>query len=161
MSAARPRGAAAETVSAFSRSTSTSSGVASSPSTAGAKHDRAQALVAQLWENRTGAVSTQVLEELAVNLRRKVAAPLPAKAVQELISDYMTWHVVVNDGAAILQALDFQERCGISFWDALIVQAAHAASATVLYSEDLSNGQRYGSVIVENPLLDHVHEPRS
>lgn len=130
-------------------------------STAGAKHDRAQALVEQLWEKRTGAISTQVLQELAVNLRRKVAAPLPAKAIQEMVADYLTWHVVVNDGAAILEALDFQERYDISFWDALIVQAAHTAGATVLYSEDLSNGQRYGNVVVHNPLVDHVHEPLS
>jgi predicted nucleic acid-binding protein len=128
-------------------------------STAGAKHQRAKALVAQLWQERTGAISTQVLQELAVNLRRKVATPLPAKTIQEMVADYLSWHVVVNDGAAVLEALDFMERYGISFWDALIVQAAHTAGASVLYSEDLSHGQRYGSVVVENPLVDHVHEP--
>ena len=128
-------------------------------STAGAKHQRAKALVAQLWQERTGAISTQVLQELAVNLRRKVATPLPAKTIQEMVADYLSWHVVVNDGAAVLEALDFMERYGISFWDALIVQAAHTAGASVLYSEDLSHGQRYGSVVVENPLVDHIHEP--
>ena len=128
-------------------------------STAGAKHQRAKALLAQLWQERTGAISTQVLQELAVNLRRKVATPLPAKTIQEMVADYLSWHVVVTDGAAVLEALDFMERYGISFWDALIVQAAHTAGASVLYSEDLSHGQRYGSVVVENPLVDHIHEP--
>ena len=127
-------------------------------SSAGAKHDRAKAVVEQLWEERSGAISTQVLQELAVNLRRKVAAPLTGKAIQEIVADYLTWYVVVNDGAAILEALDFEERYRISFWDALIVHAAHASGATVLYSEDLSDGQHYGSVRVENPLLDRVHE---
>ena len=94
-----------------------------------------------------------------MNLRRKVATPLPAKTIQEMVADYLSWHVVVNDGAAVLEALDFMERYGISFWDALIVQAAHTAGASVLYSEDLSHGQRYGSVVVENPLVDHIHEP--
>lgn len=130
-------------------------------STAGAQHDRAKVLLEQLWQKRTGAISTQVLQELAVNLRRKVATPLPAKAIQEVVADYLTWHVVVNDGAAILAALDLEERYRISFWDALIVQAAHSAGATVLYSEDLSDGQRYGSVLVENPLVDRVHEQQS
>ena len=41
----------------------------------------------------------------------------------------------------------------ISFWDALIVQAAHASGAEILYSEDLSDGQRYGAVQVINPFL--------
>ena len=35
---------------------------------AGEKHARAKALVEQLWQSRSGAVSTQVLQELAVNL---------------------------------------------------------------------------------------------
>ena len=37
---------------------------------AGAKHERAKALVEELWRDRTGVVSTQVLQELSVNLRR-------------------------------------------------------------------------------------------
>jgi predicted nucleic acid-binding protein len=127
---------------------------------AGAKHERAKALVEQMWQQRSGAISTQVLQELVVNLRRRVAAPLTTKAVQEVVADYLTWHVVVNDGTAIVEALDFEERYRISFWDALIVQAAHAAGADVLYSEDLSDGQRYGNVRVENPLVDRVREPR-
>lgn len=40
-------------------------------SAAGDKHTRAKALVEELWQNRSGVVSTQVLQELAVNLRRK------------------------------------------------------------------------------------------
>jgi hypothetical protein len=32
---------------------------------AGSKHERANALVEQLWRDRTGVVSTQVLQELA------------------------------------------------------------------------------------------------
>jgi predicted nucleic acid-binding protein len=47
---------------------------------AGDKHDRAKALVESLWESRSGVVSTQVLQELAVNLRRKAKKPLEAKA---------------------------------------------------------------------------------
>jgi predicted nucleic acid-binding protein len=130
-------------------------------STAGAKHQRAKAVLERLWQERSAAISTQVLQELAVNLRRKVAVPLTTKAVQEIVADYLTWQVVVNDGTAIREALDFEERYSISFWDALIVQAANTAGASILYTEDLSDGQHYGNVRVENPLVDHVHEPQS
>jgi predicted nucleic acid-binding protein len=41
---------------------------------------------------------------------------------------------------SVLEALDLEDRYQISFWDALIVQAAEASGATVLYSEDLSDG---------------------
>jgi predicted nucleic acid-binding protein len=70
------------------------------------------------------------------------------------VSDYLSWHVVVNGGDAILEALELEERHRMSFWDALIIQAAQSCGADVLYSEDLSDGQMYGSVRVVNPLRD-------
>lgn len=108
---------------------------------AGAKHERAKALVEELWRDRTGVVSTQVLQELAVNLRRKTGRPLDGKVTRDIVADYLTWQVVVNSGESILEALDFEARYHISFWDALILQAAHASAAEVLYSEDLSEGR--------------------
>ena len=120
-------------------------------SAAGEKHERAKALVEELWETRSGVVSTQVLQELAVNLRRKTKKPLDARATREVVSDYLAWHVVVNGGDSILEALDIEARYRVSFWDALVIQAAQTSGAETLYSEDLSDGQRYGVVRVRNP----------
>ena len=120
-------------------------------SAAGEKYQRAKALVEKLWETRAGVVSTQVLQELAVNLRRNAKKSLDAKATRDVISDYLTWQIVVNGGDSILEALDLEAKYQISFWDALIVQAAHVSGAAVLYSEDLSDGQAYGAVRVINP----------
>ena len=119
---------------------------------AGPKHERAKAVVEELWRDRTGVVSTQVLQELSVNLRRKAGRPLDTKATRELVVDYLTWQVVVNGGDSILEALDLEARHQISFWDALVLQAAQASGAEILYSEDLSDDQMYGSVRVINPL---------
>jgi len=119
---------------------------------AGAKHQRAKALVEELWRTRLGVVSTQVLRELCVNLRRKAGRPLALKATRDLIADYLSWPVMVNTGESILEALEFEDRYRISFWDALAVQAAQASGADILYSEDLSDGQTYGAVRVVNPL---------
>jgi predicted nucleic acid-binding protein len=118
----------------------------------GVKHERAKALVEELWRDRTGIVSTQVLQELSVNLRRKSGRPLDVRATREIVADYLTWQVIVNGGESILEALDLEARYQISFWDALVLQAAQASGAEVLYSEDLSDGQTYGSVRVVNPL---------
>ena len=117
----------------------------------GVKHQRAKALVEELWSDRSGVVSTQVLQELCVNLRRKAGRPVDAKTTREIVSDYLAWEVVVNNGDAILEAIDLEERYRISFWDALVVQAAEASGAAVLYTEDLSDGQMYNGVRVVNP----------
>lgn len=119
---------------------------------AGAKHNKAKTLVEQLWRDRSAVVSTQVLQELAVNLRKKARKPLDAKATREVVTDYMTWQVVQNGSDSILDALDLEARYQISFWDALIVHAAQASGADILYTEDLADGQQYGSVRVLNPL---------
>lgn len=118
----------------------------------GAKHERARALVTDLWRDRSGVVSTQVLQELCVNLRRKAGRPVDLKTARGIVADYMAWDVVTNTGASVLEALEIEERYQISFWDALIVQAAEASGAVVLYTEDLSNGQTYRGVRVVNPL---------
>ncbi|HSO24685.1 MAG TPA: PIN domain-containing protein [Chondromyces sp.] len=117
----------------------------------GRRHELSKALVKELWEQRSGVLSTQVLQELYVNLRRKAARPLDVATARQLVEDYLSWKVVVNDGAAVLRAIDLEERYSLSFWDALIIDAAHNAGATMVYSEDLGHGQRYGGIEVRNP----------
>ena len=121
---------------------------------AGAKHARAMQLVEELWNSGNGVVSTQVLQELCINMRRKAKNPLSVSEVRSVVEDYLSWEVVVNDAASVLQALEIEERYEVSFWDALILQAAETSEVEVLYSEDLSAGQKYGSVKVINPFLD-------
>ena len=123
---------------------------------AGVKHERAKMLLEQLWRDRSGVLSTQILQELCVNLLRKARQPVDAKTAAEIVKDYLSWHVVLNDGDSILAALEIQDRYGISFWDALVIRAAQIAGAEILYSEDLSDGQAYGSVRVVNPLIERV-----
>ena len=118
---------------------------------AGVKHRLAVSLLERLWESGQGVLSTQVLQELCINLRRKVSPPLPFNHVRQLISDYSTWEVAINNSESVLQALDIEARYKISFWDALIVHAASHSGASILYSEDLAAGQNYGGIRVVNP----------
>jgi predicted nucleic acid-binding protein len=119
---------------------------------AGLKHERARQLVERLWTTGQGVLSTQVLQELCINLRRKVTPPLSVDAIRALIQDYLSWEIVVNASGSVLDALDIEVRYETSFWDALVLQAAEASGAAILYSEDLADGQRYGPVQVINPL---------
>jgi predicted nucleic acid-binding protein len=118
---------------------------------AGERHDVAADLVERLWRERAGVVSTQVLQELYVNLRRKARPIFERSEAARIIDDYVHWHVVVNDVRALREAIDLEKRYQLSFWDALIVHAANAAGVRELYSEDLNHGQSYGSVTVISP----------
>ena len=77
---------------------------------AGPKHERARQLIEHLWTTGQGALSTQVLEELCVNLRRRVAHPLPSDEIAKLIEDYLSWEIVINTPQAIVAALGIEER---------------------------------------------------
>lgn len=120
---------------------------------AGEKHDRARQLIEGLWASGEGVLSTQVLQELCINLRRKITRPIPVEEVRQLIQDYMSWEIVVNTAGSVIEALEIEVRYKISFWDALVLHAAESSGAAILYSEDLSAGQSYGSIQVVNPLV--------
>ncbi len=121
---------------------------------AGAKRDRAKELIESLWVSGQGVLSTQVLQELCINLRRKLARPFPIEEARRIVQDYLSWEVVVNTPESVLQALDLEVRYKTSFWDALILQSAESSGAEILYSEDLASGQSDDAVRVVNPFLD-------
>ena len=118
---------------------------------AGDRHEKALRLIEQLWHKGNGILSTQVLQEFYVNVRRKAQRPVTAEQARALISDYLAWNPIVNDGAAMLVAIDLEKRYQLSFWDSLIVAAAQKGGASVIYSEDFNHGQKFGSVEVLNP----------
>jgi predicted nucleic acid-binding protein len=122
--------------------------------TTGIKHGRARELIEKLWTSGQGVLSTQVLQELCVNLRCKVARPLGVDEIRRLVNDYMSWEIVVNSAESVIQALEIEIRYKTSFWDALILQAAEQSGAAILYSEDLAARQSYGTVRVVNPLAE-------
>jgi predicted nucleic acid-binding protein len=118
---------------------------------AGPKHERALSLVEELWKEGNGILSTQVLQEFYVNVRRKAKKPVSIEQARALIADYLSWNPIVNDGATLLEAIDVEQRYQLSFWDSLIVVAAQKGGASVLFSEDFNHGQKFGSVVVQNP----------
>ena len=117
----------------------------------GQKYELAKELLTRLWTDGNGVISTQVLQEFFVNLSKHRSTPLDPATARAAVENLLTWTVIVNDGRSVLDAIDIQSRYRLSFWDALIVQAAERAGATQLYSEDL-NEQHYGEVEVINPL---------
>jgi predicted nucleic acid-binding protein len=117
----------------------------------GAKHEKARRLLDELWNSGEGVISTQVLQEFSVNVRRRSARPPSNEELHQAIEDFLTWPVVVNSAASTLRALENEDRFQVSFWDGLILQAAEAAGADVLYTEDFSDGRLYGTVRAVNP----------
>ncbi|MGB3682142.1 MAG: PIN domain-containing protein [Rubrobacteraceae bacterium] len=118
---------------------------------AGEKRRVARDLIQTLWEERSGRLSIQVLQEFFVNATRKLSRPLETADAREVISDYAYWPVHRPGTVDVLSAIDLHRGAQISFWDAMILTSAVAQGCNVLYSEDLGDGQYYGGVRVINP----------
>ncbi|HMA46100.1 MAG TPA: PIN domain-containing protein [Frankiaceae bacterium] len=113
----------------------------------------AAAVLDCLWRDRSGVLSTQVLQEFYNVATRKFAPPMRRQEARELIGAYGQWRLVQVDLPLILAASALEERHSLSFWDALIVEAAHRSGAVRLVSEDLQAGRSLRGVVVENPFL--------
>lgn len=119
---------------------------------AGEKNAIAQRLLTTLWEERTGVVSAQVLQEFYVNVTRKLAQPLPKKSARAIVEHYSAW-CLESSQADIVTAFRLEDEARIGFWDAMIVAAAFRAGAETIVSEDLHHGQKIAGIRVVNPFV--------
>jgi predicted nucleic acid-binding protein len=101
-----------------------------------AKADRAEAAVAL-----GGAISVQVLSELANVARRKMRMSWPdTREFLDLIRGLLTVHPVTLEVHET--GLELAERYNLSTYDALIAAAALHAGCDTLWSEDMQHGMR-------------------
>lgn len=119
---------------------------------ASAKRQVANAVLRELWSERTGVLSMQVLQEFYVNVTRKIPSPLSKDLARLLVSTYAIWCVETSP-TEISAAFRIEDESRIGFWDALIVSSAAKSGATRILSEDLSAGQRIAGILIENPFV--------
>lgn len=117
--------------------------------TAGTKHERARELLKTIWLDGSGVVSVQVLQELYVNLTRKLR--LPSADATAIVKELTQWSVYAPAPDDVLSAIRLHDRSKISFWDAMILRSASRMDCRTLWSEDLNEGQTYAGVTVRSP----------
>ena len=113
------------------------------------KQEAALGLIAQHAKDRTGVISTQVLQEFFSAATRKLGiAPLQAR---QHLRDFRVFDIVQVTPEIIEEGVDCSILNTISFWDGLIVASASAARCAELISEELAEGQIIEGVVVRNP----------
>jgi predicted nucleic acid-binding protein len=115
-----------------------------------AKHETAAVVLRELWSQRTGVLSMQVLQEFYVNVTRKIATPLPKDAARLVVNSYSIWCTEATP-TEIAAAFRIEDESRIDFWDALIVASAAKAGAARILSEDLNAQQMIAGIRIENP----------
>jgi len=121
-----------------------------------AKWKRARAFLEDLWASREATMSVQVLQEFFRVVTRKLPHPLSVSEARPIVADLAKWPCHRPGAADVMAAIDLQEELKISFWDAMIVHSARQMGCSVLWTEDLNDGQRYAGVLVRDPFADLV-----
>lgn len=84
-------------------------------------------------------VSTQVVNEVCVNLMRK--ANKNNVYIEQFVSDFVaTYSVTAQTKEDVLQAASIRRDYHFSYWDSLIVACALRSQCSILLTEDMQQG---------------------
>lgn len=113
-----------------------------------------QQIARSLIDREGVAVSTQVINEVCVNLIKK--GLLDEAEIQQLVQDFYEGCQVIELSRQILMnASELRQRYNFSFWDSLIIACALEASIDTLYSEDMQNGLIVSECLrIVNPFVE-------
>jgi predicted nucleic acid-binding protein len=114
------------------------------------KHKIASALIAQGFQEVSAVISTQVLKEFFVTVTQKTARKMSVKDAEQAVRNFALWRVIETSVPLVLDAIGIHHKQRISFWDAMIVAAAHAGGCRTLLSEDLHHNSVVGNVRILN-----------
>ena len=106
-------------------------------------------LLVDLRLAHAGVISTQVLQEYIVNAVVKLN--LDVMVVRRRVELFAKFDIVIPSVEMILAAIDLQRLNSLSFWDAMIVQAARVSGCEILLSEDMQHGQTLAGLRIVNP----------
>jgi predicted nucleic acid-binding protein len=109
----------------------------------------ALALLKNLYEENTGVLSTQVLQEYCNVALKKMK--LPAHYVRTQLDLFEQFEVVQDTPAIIRAGLDLHQTRSVSFFDAIVLASAHASGCTVLWTEDMNANEVVNGVCIKNP----------
>jgi len=114
----------------------------------------AVSLLNKLWTSVCGCLSVQVLQEFYVTVTQKVLQPVEHETAAQIVRDLSFWRLHATVVEDVLGAIDLQQRCALSFRDAMILWSAQHLDCRTLWSEDFNPNQNYNGVIVINPFVE-------
>ncbi len=115
------------------------------------KQQKAMKWMSRLWHDKSGRLSYQVLQEFYQTVTRKLDPGLPIESARMDVRSLMSWQPLPTNAAVMERAWAIQDGYGLSWWDALIVSAAHTTDCRYLLTEDLQEHKLLGNVRVVNP----------
>ena len=115
------------------------------------KQQQAHSWLEQLWRQKTGRLSYQVLQEYYITVTQKLSPGLEISDARDDVRVFETWNPIAVSKTVIESAWNIQDRFSFSWWDALIVSSAQILDCRYLLTEDLQHQQDLDGLTVINP----------
>lgn len=116
------------------------------------KQQKARSLLSTHLSNGSAVISTQCLQEFYNVLANKMKQDkIQTKQIMHSLSENIP--VVQVTPTLIENGIDISINTQFSLWDSLMLSAASFAKCTVLYSEDMNDGQVVNGVKIQNPFV--------
>ena len=106
-------------------------------------------LFAEAVEHGTGAISLQVLREIANCMFKKSGSSF--ETIRNDVDAFKALPRAPESEALLDRGMEIKERYGIQFYDALIVSSAEKLGCHEIVTEDLNPNQTYRGMAVVNP----------
>jgi predicted nucleic acid-binding protein len=103
---------------------------------------------------KNGCISYQVIQEFLNVALRKFDRPIKYNDLQLYLNKILLPICEVFPSERLFsEAIDVSERWNYSFFDSLIIASALESQCTILYSEDMQNGQKIRDMMIVNPFI--------
>jgi predicted nucleic acid-binding protein len=117
------------------------------------KQPIAARLLDELWANRLGRTSHQVLNEYYINVTRLPLRPRSPADAWEDVALMMEWQPQPTNDQLLHAARAVELRYRFNWWDCLVVAAAQMQQCSVLLTEDLQHGMQLDGLRVHDPFV--------
>ena len=116
------------------------------------KQSAARGIIKEKLASQSAVISVQVLSEFWVTVTQKIKKPLARVDAERQIELFELMEIVDLTLPVFQNALKLQKLHSFSFWDSLIISAAHSTGCGFIYSEDIQGGRKIFDMMIENPL---------
>ena len=110
---------------------------------------KAVEIIAKAVESNSGFISLQVVREFCNVMLKKSERPM--SELKGALRLFDSFQMIDGSMSLIRKALEIKDRYKIQFFDSLHLASAEAAGCDEILTEDLNDGQMYGSVKAVNP----------
>ncbi len=119
------------------------------------KREKCFRIVKKVFEGELeGYISNQILGELFFVLTRNMKRPLPVEKAKEIVISFkesVNWKKINYNEKSVVKAINFVEKFGISFWDALIAATMLENNIFTIYTENEKDFKKVPALRIINP----------